>query len=68
MKSGVAPGTELPEQEIIDLVSERLGSFKKPGKVVFTTEPLPLSNVGKVLRSKLREPYWAGRASRVSGA
>ena len=64
----VAPGTELPEQEIIDLVSERLGSFKKPGKVVFTTEPLPLSNVGKVLRSKLREPYWAGRASRVSGA
>ncbi|GAC1581791.1 MAG: class I adenylate-forming enzyme family protein [Sphingomicrobium sp.] len=64
----VAPGTELTETDIIDLVSSRLGSFKKPGKVVFTTEPLPLSNVGKVLRSTLREPYWAGRESRISGA
>ena len=64
----VAPGTVISEQEITDLVSRRLGSFKKPGQVVFTTDPLPLSNVGKVLRSKLREPYWAGHASRISGA
>ena len=64
----VAPDTQISEQDIIDLVSQRLGSFKKPAQVVFTTEPLPLSNVGKVLRSKLREPYWAGHASRISGA
>lgn len=64
----VAPGTELAEQEIVDLVAERLGSMKKPSKVVVTTEPLPLSNVGKVLRSKLREPYWAGQERRISGA
>jgi acyl-CoA synthetase (AMP-forming)/AMP-acid ligase II len=64
----VAPGTVISEQEITDLVSRRLGSFKKPGQVVFTTDPLPLSNVGKVLRSTLREPYWAGHASRISGA
>ena len=64
----VAPGATLAEQEIIDLVAERLGSMKKPSKVVITTDPLPLSNVGKVLRSKLREPYWAGHAHRISGA
>lgn len=64
----VAPGVELLEQDIVDLVSRRIGSFKKPSKVVFTTDPLPLSNVGKVLRSKLREPYWSGHISRISGA
>lgn len=64
----VAPGTALAEQEIVDLVAGRLGSMKKPSQVVVTTEPLPLSNVGKVLRSKLREPYWAGHAQRISGA
>lgn len=56
------------EAEIIKLVVEQLGSMKKPSKVVLTTEPLPLSNNGKVLRSQLRLPYWAGRDSRVSGA
>ncbi len=64
----VAPDTDISDGEIIDLVSKELGSMKKPGKVVFTTDPLPLSNVGKVLRSKLREPYWAGKNSRVSGS
>ena len=64
----VKPGAQITETEIIDLVRQRLGSAKKPSKVVFTAEPLPLSNVGKVLRSKLREPYWAGQDRRISGA
>jgi len=55
------------EQEIIDLCANRLGSYKKPGKVVIQTDPLPLSPVGKVSRKALREPYWAGRESRISG-
>jgi acyl-CoA synthetase (AMP-forming)/AMP-acid ligase II len=60
--------TEVSEQEIVDLVSDRLGSYKRPGKVVLTTEPLPKSVVGKILRKALREPHWAGVARRVAGS
>ena len=56
------------EAEIIALVTERLGSYKKPSKVEFTTEPLPKSVVGKLQRKVLREPYWAGQQRRVGGA
>src|SRR5207249_4751951 len=49
------------EQEIIDLCKTWLGSYKKPSTVVITTEPLPKSSVGKVLRKNLREPYWQGQ-------
>jgi acyl-CoA synthetase (AMP-forming)/AMP-acid ligase II len=56
------------EAEIIALVTERLGSYKKPSKVEFTTEPLPKSVVGKLQRKALREPYWAGHQRRVGGA
>lgn len=54
-------------EEIIALCAERLGSYKKPSRVEFTTEPLPRSIVGKVTRKSLREAHWAGRASRISG-
>ena len=60
--------TAVAEQEIIDLCAERLGSYKKPSRVQFTTEPLPKSPVGKVKRKDLREPYWAGRDRRVGGS
>jgi acyl-coenzyme A synthetase/AMP-(fatty) acid ligase len=56
------------EAEIIALVTERLGSYKKPSSVEFTTEPLPKSVVGKLQRKVLREPYWAGQQRRVGGA
>jgi hypothetical protein len=36
--------------------------------VEITTEPLPKSPVGKLLRKQLREPHWAGHHRRVSGA
>lgn len=47
---------------------ERLGSYKRPALVVVTTEPLPKSPVGKVLRKVLREPYWLGHDRRVAGS
>jgi acyl-CoA synthetase (AMP-forming)/AMP-acid ligase II len=54
-------------EEIIELCRTRLGSYKKPSKVEFTTEPLPKTVVGKLMRKVLREPHWAGRDRRVSG-
>jgi acyl-CoA synthetase (AMP-forming)/AMP-acid ligase II len=58
----------ISETEIIDLCARRLGSYKKPSRVVFTTEPLPKSVVGKLQRKTLREPHWRGHDRRVGGA
>jgi acyl-CoA synthetase (AMP-forming)/AMP-acid ligase II len=55
-------------EEVIEICRKRLGSYKKPSRVEFTTDPLPKSLVGKVLRKQLREPHWIGRERRVSGA
>jgi acyl-CoA synthetase (AMP-forming)/AMP-acid ligase II len=62
-----ATGT-VSEAEIIELCALRLGSYKKPSRVVFTTDPLPKSVVGKLQRKVLREPYWQGTERRVGGA
>ncbi|MCF7551366.1 class I adenylate-forming enzyme family protein [Pseudonocardia sp. WMMC193] len=63
----VAEDATVTEQEIIDLVRDRAGSYKKPGRVAFTTDPLPKSVVGKLLRKSLRDRYWTD-GQRVSGA
>lgn len=52
------------EQDVIELCAGRLGSYKKPVGVRFTTEPLPKSPVGKIMR----EPFREGHDRRVSGS
>jgi acyl-CoA synthetase (AMP-forming)/AMP-acid ligase II len=64
----LADGATVTEAEVIELVTRRLGSYKKPSRVEFTAEPLPKNVVGKLLRKALREPYWAGAGRRVGGA
>jgi acyl-CoA synthetase (AMP-forming)/AMP-acid ligase II len=64
----VAEGASVTEQEIVDLVIQRLGSYKKPGRVEFTTEPLPKTVVGKLMRKALRDQHWADAGKRVGGA
>jgi acyl-CoA synthetase (AMP-forming)/AMP-acid ligase II len=64
----VKPGGTVTEAELVRLCEERLGNYKRPGKVVLRTEPLPKTPVGKIKRKELREPFWAGRTRRVSGS
>lgn len=64
----VSEGAEVEPQAIIDLCAEKLGSYKKPAEVHLTTDPLPMSPVGKVQRKVLREPYWANQDRRVGGS
>ena len=59
--------TEVTEEDVIALCASRLGSYKKPTSVIFQTEPLPKSPVGKLQRKALREPFWADRERRVAG-
>jgi acyl-CoA synthetase (AMP-forming)/AMP-acid ligase II len=56
------------ETAVIETCRKRLGSYKKPGRVQFSTDPLARTPLGKVSRKLLREPYWAGRDSRIGSA
>ena len=64
----IEPNATVTPDEVIELCSSRLGSYKKPTSVEFRTEALPKSPVGKLQRKVLREPYWAGRDRRVAGS
>jgi acyl-CoA synthetase (AMP-forming)/AMP-acid ligase II len=55
LKQGAAASAE----EIITWCRARLSGIKAPKAVQFTSE-LPRSPVGKVLRRKVREPFWIG--------
>lgn len=59
-------GQALAEQDVIAHCKALLGGFKCPRTVSVQTEPLPLSGVGKVLKTELRKPYWSGRQRQVN--
>ena len=61
-------GAEVSAEAVVEQCRTRLGSYKKPGRVEFRTEPLPKSPVGKLQRKVLREPYWEGSDRRVAGS
>ena len=44
----------------------RIAGYKVPKGLDVRTEPLPKSGPGKVLKRKLREPYWEGRGRAVN--
>jgi acyl-CoA synthetase (AMP-forming)/AMP-acid ligase II len=60
-------GVACTEEQIVAFCRPRLGGFERPRSVDFA-EALPRTATGKVLKRALREPYWAGRERRVSGA
>jgi acyl-CoA synthetase (AMP-forming)/AMP-acid ligase II len=64
----IEEGAQVSEEELVQMVVDDLGSYKKPGSLTITTDPLPKSPVGKIKRKDLREPFWAGVDRRVSGS
>ncbi len=46
----------LTEQELLDHCKQHLAGYKMPKIVEFSVEPLPKTNLGKILRRQLREP------------
>jgi acyl-CoA synthetase (AMP-forming)/AMP-acid ligase II len=61
----VVAGPALDTAELIAWARGRLAGFKCPTGVTVVPQ-LPRNATGKVLRSALREPFWAGRDRRVS--
>ena len=58
------PGLSATADELIAFCDERLAGYKKPRTIDFVEE-LPRDAAGKLLKRKLREPYWAGMTRRV---
>lgn len=50
--------TDLTPDDLRDWANQRLGRTQRISAVEFRTE-LPRSNVGKVLKQQLRQPYWS---------
>jgi fatty-acyl-CoA synthase len=58
------PGERADEAELINFCRSRIAAFKAPKSVEFLPE-LPKGGTGKILKARLREPYWSGREKRV---
>ncbi|MCY1291613.1 Long-chain-fatty-acid--CoA ligase [compost metagenome] len=59
------PGASVAEDEVIAHCRERIAGYKCPRSVEFR-DCLPLSSVGKVLKTELRAPFWEGRKRGVA--
>ncbi|MFQ5419518.1 MAG: AMP-binding protein, partial [Anaerolineae bacterium] len=57
-------GQTATEEELINFVKERKGSLVAPKSVEFW-DSIPLTNLGKLDKKKMREPYWQGRQRQV---
>jgi len=58
------PGATLDAGAVVAHARAHLAGYKVPRSVSFLEE-LPRTGSGKVLKRVLREPFWAGRSSRV---
>ena len=56
---GVA-GDDALRASIVEHIQQRLGKYKWPRSIDFVDE-LPREPTGKLLKRKLRDPYWEGR-------
>ncbi len=59
------PGASITADAVIAHCKQRIAAYKCPRGVEFRAE-LPISGAGKLLKYKLREAYWEGRARRVA--
>ena len=61
----VVPRGEVTVEELVAHCKQHIAGYKVPKGVELRNEPLPKSGPGKVLKRELREPFWAGRSTRV---
>jgi long-chain acyl-CoA synthetase len=58
------PNSVPTEEDLLAFLDGRLAAYKKPRRFEFVDD-LPLSPMGKVLKTMLREPFWQGRERHV---
>ena len=62
----IAEGADVSPDDLIAHCRRTIARFKVPRSIELTTTPLPRSGPGKLVKSVLREPYWAGQTRRGS--
>jgi fatty-acyl-CoA synthase/long-chain acyl-CoA synthetase len=58
------PGMSVSDREVMDFCRAHLADYKTPREVSFHHD-FPRDTAGKLVKRLLREPHWAGRATRV---
>jgi long-chain acyl-CoA synthetase len=58
------PGMALDAARVTTFLRERLADFKVP-RVIHFESPLPREDSGKIIKRKLREPYWEQAGRRI---
>ena len=64
----VVPRGEVTEADLLAHCRGAIADYKIPKRIEVSTQPLPKSGAGKVLKRELRAPYWTGHESVVGGA
>jgi long-chain acyl-CoA synthetase len=59
------PGSDPGEDELIGFCRDRIAGYKCPSSIELRRAPLPISGAGKILKTELRAPHWAGMARQV---
>jgi long-chain acyl-CoA synthetase len=59
------PGAIVTDEQVVSHCRERIAGYKCPRSVEFR-DSLPVSSVGKVLKTDLRAPFWEGRKRGVA--
>jgi long-chain acyl-CoA synthetase len=58
-------GSSATETQLIEHCEPLIANYKRPKSIDLRFTPLPLSGVGKILKSELRAPFWADRNRQI---
>jgi fatty-acyl-CoA synthase len=62
------PGEQLSTEDLIAFLEQRLAKFKLPRLIHFSTQPLPKTGTGKILKREIRDTFWQGKERKIQGA
>jgi long-chain acyl-CoA synthetase len=62
----IVPREEVSAEELIESCRKLIAGYKIPKAITFSAQELPKSGPGKILKRKLRAPFWEGRESQVN--
>jgi fatty-acyl-CoA synthase len=61
------PGAQLTREQLCEFLQGRIAKFKMPRVIEFSTDSLPKTGTGKIVKRTLRETLWAGKDLRIQG-